>query len=258
MAPKVQLGYGYGWMISPELNRRCLHHDGGGAGNSAEILRFPDEKACVVVLSNLQTAPVKRVSRDLAAILFGEQCEHPCLVDPKVLESYADQYEDKSVPGLRFSVRRDGSYLTITFSGQMAEPLPLVPVSDREFLLAMGETRIAFGKEPAGRVTPCVLAEGGTRRRAERREPVNLDPYVGRYRPEQGLVTGVKKEGDKLLMSMNGESGPWIELVPDEGDAVTVPDVVGARVEFTRDEQRRVTGRVFQRGEFQLRFQKLK
>ena len=65
--------YGYGWFISERFGRKCVQHGGGIEGFKVNISRYPDSRACIIVLSNFEHAPVSDISQDLAAILFGER-----------------------------------------------------------------------------------------------------------------------------------------------------------------------------------------
>jgi CubicO group peptidase (beta-lactamase class C family) len=66
-------GYAYGWSVGKATGRRMVGHGGGIDGFMTNILRFPDDGVCVVVLSNLVPSPVDRIGRDLSAIVFGEK-----------------------------------------------------------------------------------------------------------------------------------------------------------------------------------------
>ncbi len=45
-------GYGFGWFVSPVRGHRVQEHSGGTAGFSADILRLPDDRVTVIVLTN--------------------------------------------------------------------------------------------------------------------------------------------------------------------------------------------------------------
>lgn len=64
--------YGLGWRIQHLHNRRCILHAGDWFDCSAIILRFVDDDACIIVLSNFDSvlSPVQQIASDLAAILF--------------------------------------------------------------------------------------------------------------------------------------------------------------------------------------------
>ena len=49
-------GYGFGWFVSPVRGHRVQEHSGGTAGFSADILRLPDDRVTVIVLTNSYNA----------------------------------------------------------------------------------------------------------------------------------------------------------------------------------------------------------
>lgn len=69
--------YGLGWAITTVFGRRMIAHGGGINGFSTSINRFPEDRALVVVLSNVQDSPTGPMARDLGAILYGEKYEIP-------------------------------------------------------------------------------------------------------------------------------------------------------------------------------------
>lgn len=64
--------YGYGWYIGQVSGRRVVHHGGNINGFSTYIARYIDDDVLVIVLSNLERAPVTQISWDLGAIAFGQ------------------------------------------------------------------------------------------------------------------------------------------------------------------------------------------
>ena len=90
--------YAYGWMVTTVKGRKEIEHGGGINGFVTQILRYPDQKVCVVVLCNVLPNNPGRVAHDLAAITFGEAYEMPkarkvAKVDPKVYDAYAGRYQ---------------------------------------------------------------------------------------------------------------------------------------------------------------------
>ena len=69
--------YGYGWGVGKMFGRRIHSHGGGINGFVSQIIRFPEDKATVIVLCNHESSPVMDIGRDLAAILFGKDYEPP-------------------------------------------------------------------------------------------------------------------------------------------------------------------------------------
>ena len=79
--------YGLGWYVSDDLGRQMVSHHGGVNGFSSHLLWFPEEDAVIIVLSNLDAAPVPEIAKGLAAILFGEPYESPKVYREVILES---------------------------------------------------------------------------------------------------------------------------------------------------------------------------
>jgi CubicO group peptidase (beta-lactamase class C family) len=66
-------GYGYGWMIGPDNQRRIIAHPGGIQGFASIIKRYPDAKATIIVLANQENVPVDVIDESIAKKLFGER-----------------------------------------------------------------------------------------------------------------------------------------------------------------------------------------
>lgn len=155
--------YGYGWFVAREFGHRMLWHGGGTPGFAADLLRFPEERVTVIVLSNLENAPVLRMGRDLAAIVFGEKYEIPkervaVKVDAKTLEAYRGEYEDR--PGRTTSVLYEGGTLLLKLAGQ-PDPLPLSAESETRFFHPEQDVQVEFVKDAAGRVAELILRLSG-------------------------------------------------------------------------------------------------
>ncbi|MDQ3920426.1 MAG: serine hydrolase [Acidobacteriota bacterium] len=162
--------YGYGWFVTRQFGRRLLWHGGGTPGFAADLLRFPDDRVTVVILSNLESAPVLRMGNDLAAIVFGEKYELPkervaVKVDPETLEAYRGDYEDR--PGRTTSVLVEGGALLLKLAGQ-PDPLPLSAESDTRFFHPEQDVQVEFVKDPSGQVTQLILRLNGREFRARK------------------------------------------------------------------------------------------
>jgi hypothetical protein len=76
MYTPVRENYAYGWVVRRIFGlfgRLEISHEGGLPGFNAYILRFPEQKGCVVVLSNVAPMPVRQIAVGLAAIVWGER-----------------------------------------------------------------------------------------------------------------------------------------------------------------------------------------
>lgn len=66
--------YGYGVVISRlKFGRLLYYHRGGVEGFSSSIQRYPNERVCIVVLSNLATYKPWELGDHIASDLFGVQ-----------------------------------------------------------------------------------------------------------------------------------------------------------------------------------------
>lgn len=163
MFTPVAAPYGYGWFVARQSGRRLIWHGGGTPGFAAVLLRFPEERVTVIVLSNLENAPVLRMGNDLAAIVFGEKYELPkertaVKVDAKTLEAYRGEYEDR--PGRTTSIIVEGGTLMLRLAGQ-PDPLPLSAESETRFFHPEQDVQVEFVKDAAGQVTELILRLNG-------------------------------------------------------------------------------------------------
>lgn len=67
--------YAYGWFVTSLFGHKIITHNGGINGFATHLARFPDDDACVIVLSNMPTRALAELSRGLEAILFGKPPE---------------------------------------------------------------------------------------------------------------------------------------------------------------------------------------
>jgi len=69
--------YGFGWEIKEEYNRKMIGHSGSNNGFSAYLMRYPEEKITVIVLSNSDKTRATKIAYDLSAILFDQPFKAP-------------------------------------------------------------------------------------------------------------------------------------------------------------------------------------
>jgi CubicO group peptidase (beta-lactamase class C family) len=143
-APSV--GYACGWQVSRIHDRTCVHHSGGANGYVADFLRFPDDDACVVVLSNFAFAPAERISHDLAAILFGKAVTPARKVEPRTLDRWMGLYRPRA-DGRALLVRRSGDLLMLFDAHVGVERCGgrlLIPLADDLFVPPCTAERLRF------------------------------------------------------------------------------------------------------------------
>ena len=137
--------YGLGWYVSDYLGRRVISHDGGVNGFSSELLWFPDGDTVVIVLSNLDAAPVLDIGKGLAAIVFGEPYTLPKVykevtLEPSVLQAYAGRYA--LGPDFTVTVSLEDGYLYL--EPDQGPKARLYPFSETEFFLKVADVTLRF------------------------------------------------------------------------------------------------------------------
>ncbi len=157
-----EAGYGYGWGIGKQFDRRQISHGGGIYGFATQIARYPDDRVTVVVLSNIQSTPAGQIARNLAAIVFGAAYETPkerkaISLDPKIMEKYVGEYQIGT--NIIIAITLDNGNLMGQLGGQ--GKFALLPESETEFFSKDVNAQIVFVKDAAGVVTGFNLRQGG-------------------------------------------------------------------------------------------------
>lgn len=113
----ITANYGYGFFVDELFGHRHIFHTGTNVGFRAQISRFPDDDATIILLSNIYTPQIVQISRGLAAILFGEEYELPSrrvrkdiVLDPKYYDDFVGTYdrEYRTSPGFSIAVLEEG------------------------------------------------------------------------------------------------------------------------------------------------------
>jgi CubicO group peptidase (beta-lactamase class C family) len=154
--------YGYGWMINLFAGRKEIHHSGGVNGFTTDILRFPDDDACVIVLNNSMTAYTGEVSTALANYLFDQAVEMPVekktiTVPAAVLDAYAGRYQPEGAP-IVFTLVHEGDGLFVQVPGQPR--MVLSAETETKFFIPNMNLGVTFVKDEKGTVTHFVLLQG--------------------------------------------------------------------------------------------------
>jgi CubicO group peptidase (beta-lactamase class C family) len=150
--------FGYGWRTARLFNRRLVFHTGHSFGFITYIGRYPDDNGSVIILSNVENASLRRASRDLAAIVFGERYNlprAPVKVNPQLYAAYVGQYQ--APDGYRFNIERENDKLIIVPAPGIK--IDLIPQSDTEFEIFTGtlDDQLVFVKDEKGQVTHLLI-----------------------------------------------------------------------------------------------------
>jgi len=147
---------GYGWAIGRLFDRRMEHHNGEISGFVSNIARFPDQHVLVVVLSNRDGVHVDDITKDLAAIVFGESYEMPKAraivhLDPALYGRYVGAY--RITADIRLTIARHGDGLVGRLSGGEALTFDLLPESATHFVSDTPPVDLVFVEDVRGSIT---------------------------------------------------------------------------------------------------------
>ena len=151
-------GYGYGWGIGKQFDRKMISHNGGINGFSTIISRYPDDKVTIIVLANMQTNAAGRIAKALAGMVFGVPpvVHTEIKIDPALLDGYAGKYE---LAAAVFTVSKDGERLMINPEGQ--PKAQLFPMAQDRFFLKVVDAEVEFKRDAQGKVSEMLLHQDG-------------------------------------------------------------------------------------------------
>jgi CubicO group peptidase (beta-lactamase class C family) len=170
--------YAYGWHVGESGGRKVVSHGGGIHGFSTDIIRFPEEEVCAVVLSNVVPTPTGRIARDLARIALGEEVALPkarelATIDPESFDVLVGRYGLSPTFVMMFT--REGDHYYVQATGQPR--FEIFPESRRQFFLKDVEASVTFLLGDDGRATHVILHLSGRDQKAARLpdEPAESD-----------------------------------------------------------------------------------
>ena len=255
---KEKLNYAFGLVVGKHKGLNVVEHSGGDAGYRSHVMRFPDQKFAVIILSNLAGFIPPIMARQVADLYLADQIiaeapkaeapkpkptERPAVtVNPAIYDAYVGRYE---LQGGRFiNITKENGALMAQPTGQPKDEL--VPQSETTFLVKAIDAELTFLRDETGKVTQFTLQQGGQSRPAKRVEPFTPDStalgeYTGDYYSDElGTVyTFVVKDG-KLLVQHRRHGD--ITLTPTVSDQFSGSMWFFSRVNFTRDKEKRVIG----------------
>ena len=161
--------YGYGWFVDRVFDRRHLWHSGVLPGFLSDIIKFPDDKITVIVVTNVDRSRISRIRRDLAAMVLGLPYDMP--ITGKVTTLTAEQFaklegDYKMTDGAVLNITKQPDYLTATLKGRYIAGL--IPLSPSEFYFPFYEGKVIVTLSAAGRALRVNMHYNGEDHIAER------------------------------------------------------------------------------------------
>lgn len=145
--------YGMGWFLDDRQGRRRISHGGAYIGFRSEMIRYPEERAVVIMLTNLDYVPVTRIASDVAALLLGGAAEAPVKPDAyplpdETFDELAGRYEGF---GCSADVKRDGSRHYFIWNDSSV--VPIYPVSPTKFRHLRHDWGYEFKRNDRGEIS---------------------------------------------------------------------------------------------------------
>jgi CubicO group peptidase (beta-lactamase class C family) len=217
--------YGYGWDLGSYAGHRVQEHAGGTTGFLSYMVRIPDDRLFVAILSNrsFATPPMQATAHRIAAIALGTPVPEPpavSLTDAQ-LDAIVGTYRGSDVG--TFTVTREGpaAYAQVGGLGK----LPLIPTGPLTFRTNTVLWTWAFQPGANGRAASVRVREWKIDDLATRIEPVApvsppvvsidgaaLDVCVGEYESLNGILVKVGRAGDHLVVTPLAQAG--VEIYP--------------------------------------------
>lgn len=264
-----ETGYGYGFAFANYEGHRVDLHNGGINGFATQMLRLPDDKVYIAILSNCDSCPVPLTDLvfQMAAQVIGQPYHDPTAITlpTNTLADYEGIYQRHD--GRTLTVRRAGDQLSVLADGDTVQLL--TPSSPTEFFVKAQMIRIKFTKDTAGKVSalqmqryfgPWRMAQKTNRPLPAARQPITVDPaiyrqYVGEYEIAPTFSLTILVEADKLLVQPTGEEAA--ELFP-ASETTFFLTAIDAQIEFQKDSSGKVTGLIFRQGDQEFLGKKIK
>jgi CubicO group peptidase (beta-lactamase class C family) len=231
-------GYGYGWFIERLWGRTHTFHGGFLDGFNTTFERWLEDQLCIIVFSNEDEAPVKKIARGLAAIAFQEDYDfpvrkQPIALDPAALAEYEGVYQ---VSEDRYRmIQADNDRLIMRTEGEMPEHLlPEAPdlfyfardnsmtmrfIRDRDSVIVRHEVRDQEGVFVVDRLPDTPESRALLSRTVIELKPSEFSAYTGVYRleshvalPGADFTLTVARDETRLLAAPTGL--PLMPILP--------------------------------------------
>lgn len=151
-------GYGFGFAIQSQFSRPHFVHAGGINGFSVVLSHYPDTDLTIIVLANIQGAPVQKIARDLAALYFGvKDAADEISLDPALLADYVGLYRLGETKILR--VTQDGARLFVEWAGQKRQEA--IAQDDHHFRAKLADWTLGFEADGVAPASRAILKQNG-------------------------------------------------------------------------------------------------
>jgi CubicO group peptidase (beta-lactamase class C family) len=252
------ISYAMGQDIGKYKGLKIITHGGADAGYRSFLVRFPDQKFSVNVLSNLASFDPGGMSFKIAEIYLKNKliAAEPkkeeaksiepaetteVKIDPEVLKSYSGQYEMQ--PGMLATVTLENDKLFVTAPG--LPKTPMTAVTSNEFEINAVSARVSFLSD-SNKISKILVNMGGQEHIAMRvpdfdPTKINLSDYTGDYYSDELSTSYSMVVESGKLIARHFRTGD-VTLNPSRADQFSGNQWYFGNIAFVRDPNGKVTG----------------
>lgn len=255
--------YGYGWGITTLEGERMITHGGGINGFTCDVVRLPESKVYVAILTNRDSGTANLAPK-IAAMVAGRPMREPVAIKLPSLDKYVGTYQLNEKEVIAVTLENDSLF----FQHPRAGKREILPISETEFFLKGQSSVRASFKRQDDAITALVIRSGFAPdeeakktdkplpkpKEAAKTDPATFDRLTGEYELMPNFILTVTREGDKLIGQATGQ--PKVELQPETATKFNIPQV-GAVIEFTVEADK-ATGLTLYQGGQKLPAKKIK
>jgi hypothetical protein len=232
-----------------------IGHGGSDGGYKARIIRFPEHKFSVIVLSNNAHFNTSAISQKVVDIYLADKL-YPEEVKPI---NSAEQWSDTTVnwdtlnayvgdfelgPGVIMNIALENGELTAQVTGQNKSILK--PLSTYKFQALDADAIISFHRISSKEVNMAKLYFGGQVYNAPRMEPfdpesIDLSEFEGQYYSDELITKYEFVVKDGVLIAKHQRNND-IKLCPFRKDGFSGDVWFFWQIDFIRDEVEKVNG----------------
>lgn len=201
--------YGFGLELEDRLNYNSVHHSGGTGSYHSQMIRFPEEKLSVFVMSNNSRLWSGGIADEIAQVLLPKKEE--VIAYDKRLENVSNDIATSKVLGQYLS---PGNYLiriekkddVLTWRNGNNNPIELKKEKQNLYSLSYNsKTKVGFYKDQLILFYSSGKALEYSKIPKEEVTLSDLESYVGQYYSnELDVEFSINYSKDKLTISLNG------------------------------------------------------
>lgn len=142
----TQQPYGFGWMVSQVQGLASVEHGGFINGFQSFVLRIPEQRLFVTVLTNAEFLTPDDLAVELAALVAGRPYDKTPVAGPDH-SPWQGRYDFGN------GVQRDIVVIAGKLHSQRvgADPIELMPAADGRYYLGEGHDYVSFARRPDGK-----------------------------------------------------------------------------------------------------------